>query len=127
MKSDINVHAVRKPGQRRKARRHFFPSGRSVVLKVAGTGEEVEVLMADGAVELQIAWTEAGAVVSLRGARLELKATEAVVVNSRRFEVHTTEATQLHSAGDLDITGQEMRVQTTSDIHLNGGIIHLNC
>jgi hypothetical protein len=109
------------------ARLHRLPSGRSIILKTAGTREEIEVRSADGAVELEITLTDAGAVVRLQSARLELAAAEAVVVNSPRFEVHTTEATRLHSTGDVEITGQELRVQTTSDMHLNGGIIHLNC
>ena len=76
---------------------------------------------------LSITLTDAGAVVRMHGGRLELQAPDAVVVSSRRFEVNTTEGTQLHSAGDLNITSREMRVQTASDIHMNGGVIHLNC
>lgn len=102
-------------------------SGRSVVLKVAGAREEIEIRSAEGAVEVCITLTDAGAVVSLRGGRLELQAPEAVVVNSRRFEVNTTEGTDLRSTGDLKITGREMRVRMDTDIHINGGVIHLNC
>jgi len=111
----------------RKPRLSRLPSGRSVVLKITGAGEAIEVRSPHGAVEVCITLADAGAVVSLRGGRLEMTAPDAVVVNSRRFEVNTTEETALHSGGDLHLTGRQMRVQTQHDIHMNGGVIHLNC
>lgn len=104
-----------------------LPSGRSVVVRVNDSREELEVRSPQGEVEVRITLTDSGPVVSLRGARLELESPDAVSVTCRRFEVSTTEGTQLHSAGDVNITGQEMRVKTEADIHLNGGIIRLNC
>jgi hypothetical protein len=124
------VESPEKTVKRAKAartRRRRLPSGRSVVLKVSGAREEIEVRSPEGAVEVCITLTGAGAVVSLRGGRLELHASDAVVVNSRRFEVNASEETALHSKGDLQITGHEMRVKTAGDIHMNGGVIHLNC
>jgi hypothetical protein len=118
---------VAKPDKSKKTRVRRLPSGRSVVLKVSGAREEIEVRSPEGAVEVCITLTDAGAVVSLRASRLEMHATDAVVVNSRRFEVNTSEETQLHCAGDVKITGREMRVNTESDIHMNGGVIRLNC
>ena len=113
-----------KPGRTGERR---LSSGRSVVLKATASGEEIEVRSPDGTVEVRIALTDTGAVVSLRGGRLELQAADAVVVNSKRFEVHTTEGAELHSDGDLKMTGRELRVKTAGDMHMNGGIIHLNC
>jgi hypothetical protein len=104
-----------------------LPSGRSVVLKVTGEGEELEVRSPSGAVEVRITLSASGSVVHLSGARLELEAVDTVALNCRRLEVNTAESTQLHSAGDLSLTGQEMRVRTTGDIHLNGAVIRLNC
>ena len=104
-----------------------LPSGRSVVVRVNDSKEELEVRSPQGDVEVRITLTESGPVVSLRGARLELESPEAVSVKCRSFEVSTTEGTQLTSAGDVNITGHELRVKTESDIHLNGGIIRLNC
>jgi hypothetical protein len=98
-----------------------------VVLKLAGAREAIEIRSPQGAVEVCIALTDAGAVVSLRGGRLEMDSPGAVVVNSRRFEVNTTEETALHTGGDLRLSGRQMRVRTQDDIHMNGGVIHLNC
>src|SRR4051794_25760228 len=94
------------PGERQQ----MFPSGRSVILRVTGAMEELEVRSASGETELRVILTGQGPVLRLSVVRLELEATETVAVRCRNFEVHAGEAVQL--------TGQEVRVQTTGDIHL---------
>jgi hypothetical protein len=103
-----------------------LPSGRSVIVRLDGGKEELEVRSPQGEVEVRITLTDAGPVISLRGARLELDAADAVAVNCRKFEVNSSEATTLSSAGAVQITGNEMNVETTDDIRLKGKIIHLN-
>jgi hypothetical protein len=103
-----------------------LPSGRSVVVRVDGGREELEVRSPQGDVEVRITLTDAGPVVSLRGARLELESPDAVAVNCRKFEVNTQEGTELKSAGAVQIAANEMNVNTTDDIRLRGKIIHLN-
>jgi phage gp45-like len=103
-----------------------LPSGRSVVVRVDGGREELEVRSPQGDVEVRITLTDAGPVVSLRGARLELESPDAVAVNCRKFEVNTQEGTELKSAGAVQIEANEMNVTTTDDIRLKGKIIHLN-
>lgn len=96
-----------------------LPSGRSVVVRVHDSKEELEVRSPGGEVEVRIVLTENGPVVSLRGARLELESAEAVAVKCRTFEVNASEG--------VNLTGHELRVKTDDDIHLNGKIIRLNC
>lgn len=109
------------------AAERVLPSGRSVVVRLSGRNEELEIRSPRGEVEVCITLTDAGPVVKLRGARLELESPDAVAIACRRFEVQTTEGTRLDNAGDVQITGRELHVQTTSDIHMNGGVIRLNC
>jgi hypothetical protein len=104
-----------------------LPSGRSVVVKLEGGREELEIRSPQGKVEVRITLTENGPVVSLRGARLEMEAADMVAVRCRRFEVQTTEGTDLTSSGDVQITGRELKVKTENDIHMNGEVIRLNC
>jgi hypothetical protein len=115
------------PTEARSAPARVLPSGRSVVLKIGDDCEDLEVRSPDGDVEVRITLTDQGAVVSLRGGRLQMESADAVALNCRRLDVVTTEGTALGSAGDVLITGRGMRVQTENDIHLNGGVIHLNC
>jgi hypothetical protein len=117
--SDLDA-AVAEPARR-------LPSGRSIVVKVAGDGEELEIRDAEGQLELSVSLTAEGPVVRLRGGRLELDAADTVALRCRRFELQTSESTELLSSGAVRITGQELRVKTEDDIHLNGQVIRLNC
>jgi len=105
----------------------LLPSGRSVVVKVAGECEELEIRDAKGAVEVSISLTAQGPLVRIRGGRLELDAADTIALRCRRFEVQTSESTELKSDGAVRITGEELRVKTEDDIHLNGQVIRLNC
>jgi len=108
-------------------RDRLLPSGRSVVLKLAGNREELEVRSPAGDVEVRITLTDQGAVVSLQGGRLEMASPDTVALIARRVEINSTEGTDLLSSGDVRITGRQLQVQTEGDIHMNGGVIHLNC
>jgi len=103
-----------------------LPSGRSLVLRVDGAGEEIEIRSGRGEVEVRITLTDAGPVVALRGARLELEAPD-VAVRCKTFDVHATEALSLSSDRDVRIEADELRVKTEHDVHLNGAFIRLNC
>jgi hypothetical protein len=105
----------------------LLPSGRSVVVKVAGDREELEIRDAEGLVEVCVCLTADGPVVRIRGGRLELDAADTIAVRCRRFEVHTDESTELSSEGEMRIAGRELKVRTKDDIHLNGEFIRLNC
>jgi hypothetical protein len=96
-----------------------LPSGRSVVVRVNGGSEELEVRSAEGDVEVRITLTDSGPVVSLKGARLELESPDAVAVRCRRLDIETEEATRLASAGETHILSED-------DIHMKGKIIRLN-
>lgn len=104
-----------------------LPSGRLVVVRTTADGEELEVRVPDGRVEVHIVLTAAGPVVRLTAARLELASADTVAVRCRRFDVDASEGVRLASGGGVEITGQELRVRTRDDIHMNGDVIRLNC
>jgi hypothetical protein len=117
IRSDIDPTPIERP----------LPSGRTLVVRVGEEGEELEVRDRGGGLELSITLTEAGPVVRLRAARIALESPETISIQCRRFEVETSEAVQLRSAGAVQIGAQEMRVRTEADIHLDGAMIRLNC
>src|SRR5262245_27824783 len=100
------------PQEAPEAKERTLPSGRSVIVKVAGGREELEVRSPAGEIEVRITLSDVGPVVHLRGARLELDSLQAVAINCERFEVCATEGATLKSAGEVQIAGHEMRVQT---------------
>jgi hypothetical protein len=106
---------------------HRLPSGRSVVVKVAEDCEQLEIRDAAGRVEVWVILTAEGPVVRISGARLELASADTIALQCRRFEVETAESASIKSKGDVQITGRELKVRTSEDIHLNGEFIRLNC
>jgi hypothetical protein len=123
---DIGL-AIENLDMRRAERGQVLPSGRTITLKVSEAGEELQIRSATGHIEVCITLGDAGPVVRLSGARLELEAPHTIALHCRRLEVNTEDRIHLKSAGSLEFGGQEMRVQTTGDIHLNGDVIRLNC
>jgi hypothetical protein len=103
-----------------------LPSGRSLVLRIDGAGEEIEIRSARGELDLRITLTDAGPVVSLRGARLEVESPD-VAFRCRTFDVQATEALTLASEREVRVVADEVRMETQRDIHLNGAFIRLNC
>ncbi len=104
-----------------------LPSGRSVVVKIADGQERLEVRSPSGQVEVLIQLTAAGVRVQLQAAELELKAPSTIHLDCRRLEIDASEGARLKSGGAVQFEAEEMRVQTSRDIHLNGDVIRLNC
>jgi hypothetical protein len=95
-----------------------LPSGRSLVLRAGPFQEEIEIRSQQGDIDLVITLTEAGPVVLLRSARLDVDSPE-IALRCRRFSVSAAEEVRLEA--------DEVRVQTEHDIHLNGAFVRLNC
>jgi hypothetical protein len=99
-----------------------------VVVKVEGANEELEIRSPEGQVELRIALTEQGPVLTLRGLRLELDAADTVAVNCRQFSLRTTEGVVLDAAGDVSLrSGKEIRLRSDGETFIDGKLLKLNC
>lgn len=96
-----------------------LPSGRKVSLVLGEEGEEVRVHAPDGQVEVTISLTDAGPVVRLSAAKLQLDAVEEVAVNCQDFKVNTTGGVNIQSA-------DEVHLKSPKDVYLEGAIIWLN-
>ncbi len=103
-----------------------LPSGRTLVLRLGSAGEDIEIRSAEGALDLCIKLTDAGPVVSLRGARIEVDAAD-VAFRVRDFDVQATGTVRLASEREVQLEADELRAETKRDIHLNGAFIRLNC
>lgn len=104
-----------------------LPSGRSIVVTLSDGQERLEIRDPGGEVEVRVLLTTSGPVVELRGARLAIESADTVAVHCRRLELLATEGADLHSEGDVRITGREVGVKTENDIRLDGAKIRLNC
>jgi hypothetical protein len=103
-----------------------LPSGRRLALRIGSAGEEIEIRSPAGDIEVRIVLTDAGPVVSLRGARLEVDAAD-VAFRCRDFDVEASGTARVASACEIKLEANEIRAQTEQDIHLNGAFIRLNC
>jgi hypothetical protein len=105
-----------------------LPSGRSVAYHAADGREELEIRSASGQMELRIALTSSGPVLSLSGVRLEVNSSDEVAVNCREFVVNAQAGVSLRTLGDVSIAAAgEARLKSGGKTHLDAEVINLNC
>jgi phage gp45-like len=97
----------------------YLREGRTLSVESSGTGELVEIRSSSGQVELRIKLTEDGPVLQLDSVRLQIKATEAVEIASKRVEITASEAVQVTS-------DNEVKVDAAGEVRVNGKMIYLN-
>ncbi len=97
----------------------YLREGRTLTVEAEGTDELLEIRSSSGQVELRIKLTEAGPVLQMESARLELKATESVEIESKQVSIKATEKLALESK-------DEVSVDAEGDVRVNGKRIWLN-
>jgi hypothetical protein len=115
------------PAEDGETREVYLREGRTLTVSAQGAEELVEIRAASGQVELRIRLTEQGPVLQLEAVRLQLKATEAVEVETRRFSVKAQESVALASDGEVKLTSAgETKVEAEGEVRVLGKTIHLN-
>lgn len=105
-----------------------MPSGRRVEIASGPAGDQIEVRSPDGMVEIRIALTAQGPVLSVSGAKLEINATESVTLNCRDLAINTTGSMNLSSQGSVGIHAQgEVVVQSQGNTNIDAQVVNLNC
>jgi uncharacterized protein YuzE len=97
----------------------YLREGKTLSVESAGSDELVEIRSSSGLVELRIKLTEEGPVLQMECVRLQLKASEAVEIESKRVEIKATETLQLNS-------DNEIKVDAEGEVRVNGKMIYLN-
>lgn len=109
------------------AREVFLRDGKKLVVSDEGADQLVEVRSSSGMVEVRIRLTEQGPVLQMESVRLELKASEAVAIESQRVEIKGTERVEVASEGEVQVTGeQDVKVDSSGDVRVVGKMIYLN-
>lgn len=105
-----------------------LPSGRSVSVTSDGQCEEIEVRSPDGEIEIRLALTDAGPVLTLRGARLEIQSTDTIALNCRQFMVRAEDGVLMQTSGDIGVySDAEIRVKSAQQTFIDGDYVNLNC
>jgi hypothetical protein len=96
----------------------YLRDGRKVVVSEQGGESLVEVRSESGMLEVRIRLTEQGPVLQMESARLQLKASEAVEIQSERIEIKGG-AVKVHADEDLEL-------EADRDVRVAGKMIYLN-
>jgi len=118
-----------KPSARKRdqTRQMQLDSGRQVVVHSNENEELLEIVEAEGDVMLKVRLTDEGPVISVHGARLEIKSTEALTLESKRVKIKAEEAVGVESKGGLKLeSSQGIGIHSDDEIHVVGKMIHLN-
>jgi hypothetical protein len=97
----------------------YLREGRTLSIAESGGEDLVEIRSSSGLVEVRIKLTEDGPVLQMESVRLQLKATEAIEIASKRVDIKATETLQLESAN-------EVKVDAAGEVRVNGKMIYLN-
>ena len=102
-------------------------SGRQVVIHTNGNEELLEIVETGREVVLRVRLTDAGPVISVQGARLELKSTEILALESKKVKIKAEEELGVESKGGLTIDSlKEIGTHSDDEIRVMGKMIHLN-
>jgi hypothetical protein len=100
-------------------REMYLREGRTLSIETSGNEELVEVRSSSGQVELRIKLTDEGPVLQMESVRLQIKATEAVEIESKSVEIKASESLLLTSE-------DEIKVDAEGEVRVNGKMIYLN-
>jgi len=89
----------------------YLRDGRRLVVSESGSDQLVEIRSPSGMLELRVLLTEQGPVLQMEAVRLELKASEAVEIESKSVAIKTEQDVEVTAAGEVRVVGKK--------IHLN--------
>ncbi|MDB4954021.1 MAG: hypothetical protein JWO36_1590 [Myxococcales bacterium] len=111
----------------------YLREGRTLSVTTEGGEDLVEIRSASGLVEVRIKLTEEGPVLQIEAARLQLKASEAVEIESKHVAIRATETATIASEGKLALTAKtgikveaESEQEGEGEVRVKGKMIYLN-
>jgi hypothetical protein len=105
-----------------------LPSGATLTVRSDALGDEIQLRSANGTMELRIRMTDEGPVLSLRGVKLEIEATDSIAVSCREFAVNTAESVRVNSGGDFEVrSAHDIRLKSAADTSLDADYVKINC
>ncbi len=108
-------------------RQVYLRDGRTLTVSETGPDQLVEIRAASGALELRIQLTEAGPILQMEAVRLQLRASEAVEIASKRIELTATEGLGLTAGGEIQLAAEaDVKVDAKGEVRINGAMIYLN-
>lgn len=111
----------------KKESRVRLASGRQVLITSNEKDDRIDILANEGDITMTVRLTDAGPVISMQGARLEIKSTETLTLDANKIKIKAGEKAAIESNGTLNIdAADEMEIKSDQDVHVKGKMIHLN-
>jgi hypothetical protein len=108
-------------------KRMQLDSGRQIIVHSDEKEELIQIVEPEGVISMTVRMTDAGPVVTVRGAHLELKSTETITLEAKKITIHAKEEAVVESEGSLEIdSAKKMDIHSDDEIRVDGKMIHLN-
>ena len=102
-------------------------SGRHIKVHAEEKEEILEIVEPEGQVVMKVRLTDAGPVITVQGARLDLKSTESLTLKAKKVKITAKEQAVVESKGSLEIdASKNIDIHSDQDVRVVGKIIHLN-
>ena len=102
-------------------------SGRQIIVHSDEKEELIQIVEPKGEISMTVRMTDAGPVVTVRGAHLELKSTETITLEAKEIKICAEENASVKSKGSLEVdSAKKMDIHSDDEIRIDGKMIHLN-
>jgi hypothetical protein len=113
-------------GTEDKEERLKLESGREIRV-TSGKEELIEICEPQGEVVMSVRLTASGPVVSVRGARLDIKAAQTISLEADRVKIKSRQEATIESEGQMQLSASKnMNLRSEKDVRVRGAMIHLN-
>ncbi|CAN5828854.1 hypothetical protein BH11MYX2_BH11MYX2_38010 [soil metagenome] len=103
----------------------FLRDGKKLVVSEQGADQIVEIRSESGMLEIRIVLTEQGPVLQMESARLSLKGTESVEIDSKKVAIKAEQISL--DGGNVSIKSEaDVEVEGKNDVRVVGKMIYLN-
>jgi hypothetical protein len=108
-------------------KRMLLDSGRQIIVDPSEKEELIHIVEPKGDIVMSVRMTDAGPVVTVRGAHLEIKSTETITLEAKEIKIRAEENASVKSKGSLEVdSAKKMDIHSDDEIRVDGKMIHLN-
>jgi hypothetical protein len=127
MSKEAKIVNLEQPDSHCKIKQLQLDSRRRLLVHSTAEEEVLEIVESKGEAVMTIRLTEAGPVVTVRGAHLEMKATQTLTLEARKVKINAREEAAVESKGPIRIdSSKKLDIRSDDDICVVGKMIHLN-
>lgn len=121
------INLERSEAEQNQKKRLQLESGRQILVYSDEREELLEIIAPKGEVVMTVRLTDSGPIVTVKGAQLELKATEAIALDAKKIKITAHQEAVVESEGSLKVnSSKKMDIHSEDDIRVVGKVIHLN-